>query len=345
MSTYKRNGVWYVEFIQNGVRVKRSAGRAASKSAAQSLERSLRVDLSRDARTPTSRTFDEALERWLNGEAKGLRDHSLASDIRRVLPYITGRRLDEAVECAELARAAFHAENRAPATINRKLGVIRRLCSLAYQWRWTEQNPSDRIPLEVVHNTRDDFMSAAHVEAFARHIRPEGARLVRAAYASGLRLGELERLAPGDLVVDKDAGWLYVAPGKNGKARRVPLLRQDFSLFDPLPFCFSRQQLKDDWNKARNLTGLHRFRFHDVRHAYATRLAGAGAGTPQIAALLGHSDLRTAQRYVQRPDENLLAAVNLLAPAARASGSDGKARKRSRTSRSRRRVSPASGSP
>jgi integrase len=344
VSVYKRGKTWYVEFIQNGVRVKRSAGRAATRATAAAFERQLRHELDAGSTVRAQRTFDEAITRWLNGEAKGLRDHSLSSDIRRVLPFATGRSLGDAVEVAEDVRAALHAEGRKPATVNRKLGVVRRLCALAYQWRWIDSNLAERIPLEVVHNTREEYMAPEHVEAFAARVRPELGRLVRAAYACGLRLGELERLQPGDLTIDGKVGWLYVAPGKNGRSRRVPVLEHDFGLFDPLPFRFSRQQLKDDWDKARRLNGLTQFRFHDVRHAYATRLAGAGAGTAQIAALLGHSDLRTAQRYVQRPDENLLAAVLKLAPPRAGGGSRRRGKKRSapRTSPARPRSKRAS---
>lgn len=45
------------------------------------------------------------------------------------------------------------------------------------------------------------------------------------------------------------------------------------------------------------------FRFHDLRHTAATRLADAGADPFVIAEILGHSDLRMTKRYTHATDQ------------------------------------------
>ncbi len=37
---------------------------------------------------------------------------------------------------------------------------------------------------------------------------------------------------------------------------------------------------------------------HSLRHSIATRWALAGAGAPQLAALLGHAQVSTVERYI-----------------------------------------------
>ena len=54
------------------------------------------------------------------------------------------------------------------------------------------------------------------------------------------------------------------------------------------------------------------FKFHDLRHTAATRLADAGADPFVIAEILGHSDLRMTKRYTHATDERKRQALERL---------------------------------
>ncbi|MHC4322256.1 MAG: tyrosine-type recombinase/integrase [Planctomycetota bacterium] len=43
--------------------------------------------------------------------------------------------------------------------------------------------------------------------------------------------------------------------------------------------------------------GIEDFRFHDLRHTFATRSAQAGVDLYKISKLLGHKDIKMTQRY------------------------------------------------
>ncbi len=49
---------------------------------------------------------------------------------------------------------------------------------------------------------------------------------------------------------------------------------------------------------ARRRAGIRDLRFHDLRHAFATDLVRNGVELPVVQKSLGHSDVRTTQRYV-----------------------------------------------
>jgi len=51
------------------------------------------------------------------------------------------------------------------------------------------------------------------------------------------------------------------------------------------------------------------FRFHDLRHTAATRLADAGTDAFTIAAILGHSTIQMSARYTHATDERKRRAV------------------------------------
>ena len=58
-------------------------------------------------------------------------------------------------------------------------------------------------------------------------------------------------------------------------------------------------------SEALEASGVTRFRLYDLRHTAATRAAEAGANPLELQKLLGHSDLKTTQRYVHLSKRHL----------------------------------------
>lgn len=73
-----------------------------------------------------------------------------------------------------------------------------------------------------------------------------------------------------------------------------------------------------DLAKARNIslpTGVLEVRIHDLRHTYASILAGRGTSLALIGALLGHTQTQTTARYAHLADDPLRKATQLVADA------------------------------
>jgi integrase len=70
--------------------------------------------------------------------------------------------------------------------------------------------------------------------------------------------------------------------------------------------------LKKKFQLAREKAKLENFRFHDLRHTFATRMANAGVDIFTLAELLGHSDIRITKRYAHGTEENKRPAVKKL---------------------------------
>jgi len=61
--------------------------------------------------------------------------------------------------------------------------------------------------------------------------------------------------------------------------------------------------------KAAEISG---FRFHDLRHHYASSLVQEGVQLYTVKELLGHSDFKMTQRYTHLAPDNLAEAVKAL---------------------------------
>lgn len=58
--------------------------------------------------------------------------------------------------------------------------------------------------------------------------------------------------------------------------------------------------LKDAWTAARAATGMLKLRWHDLRSTKITRLLDEGNSLPEVAEIIGHSDIATTMKYVKK---------------------------------------------
>ncbi len=226
---------------------------------------------------------------YIKGEALPLRDQKgLRTNAKAILPFICGKTLDDAPAVAADMRRAWLADSLLPATINRRLALLRRLCNLALEWGWTEKALGKRIKLLPGENERHVYLTAEQVEAIAAKM-PHAGDLVRLTAYTGLRLGEL--MALGKENVTADSIVLYTT--KNGKPRTIPVPKRLRHILKRVPWQVTETVRRDEWEAAR-LPGV---RWHDLRHTYASFLAASGASDREMGELLGHRSAQMVKRY------------------------------------------------
>ncbi len=69
------------------------------------------------------------------------------------------------------------------------------------------------------------------------------------------------------------------------------------------------------WNTARKAAALSDVRMHDLRHSMASNLINSGRSIYEVSKILGHTQVKTTQRYAHLSQETLLAAVDAAANA------------------------------
>lgn len=138
---------------------------------------------------------------------------------------------------------------------------------------------------------------------------------------TGMRRGEIFNLKWFD--VDFNRGLIQIRESKSGKKRVVPINVTIKMLLDDLKpkseYVFPSPKtggkldnIKRSFRRAVTEAGIEDFRFHDLRHTAATRMADAGADTFTLMKILGHSDIRMTARYAHATDAALRRAVENL---------------------------------
>jgi len=295
VAVYKRGERWHYRFQVGGQKFAGSAGALAGKAEAVALEAKLRADLlsGRLGKAP-EHTVDEAMLRWLYGEASRLRSrHTLLSQAAAIAPHSKNRPLAQIVAVAELVKQAGLDAGLAVATINRRLAALRRVAYLAHdQWGWLQDQLGPRIKLLSGEVKRHTYLTPAQVEHLADCCaHPVVALAIRLSARTGLRQGEL---LAADTIHD---GFIAIGPeiSKTARPRLVPVPADMSDL--TLPLGMSYQTLRTHFDRARTKAGMPGLHWHDLRHTAASWWAQSGATLVLLRDLLGHTTTAETSRY------------------------------------------------
>jgi integrase len=192
-----------------------------------------------------------------------------------------------------------------PATVRNRLALLKAAC----RWAWkahglTKDDPTGRMQLPEVRNERHVYASRAEMLRLARACTHREARAaIRLAFYSGMRLGELLRVEPGQ------PGTLVLADSKNGDRRAIPVHPRIAHLVPWLPLAAPKITIQRAWQRARKVAGLEHMHFHDLRHSAASEMINAEVDLYTVGAVLGHRDPRSTKRYSHLSADSLAAAV------------------------------------
>lgn len=311
---------WIATTLPNGQRLRLSTGTEDRDEALAFLAK-IRVDAFREVNfgIKPHRTWQEAVLRYLAGK-QHLRSYKTYRDLCRALDeYLGGLTLNQITGDVvwKIVQDRLKRGN-APATINRLLAVTRNLLRCARdEWQWIDVIPKIRLlPGEV---QRDRWLTHEQADRLIAAAKPHLQALIRFALATGCRAREITGLEWERVDLKRATAWLDRT--KNGTPRGVPLNADAVAVLEaevgkhPV-YCFTYrgepigwEMTNSAWHHAIRKAGITDFRFHDLRHTWASWHRQAGTSCDELKDLGGWKSRVMVDRYAKFATEHLAAAA------------------------------------
>jgi integrase len=220
-----------------------------------------------------------------------------------------------------------------PATANRLLATLKHMFTKAVEWEMVEEGTLKRIRkakfLEE-NNRRLRYLSKEECQALINACDPHLRPIVITALNTGTRKGEILSLTWDR--VDFSHGFILLDKTKNGERREIPInatLKETLTELSrgtkerprriDIPFVFydsangkAYKDVKRSFHSACRRAKITDFRFHDLRHCFASHLVMAGVDLTTIKELLGHKTLTMTLRYSHLAPSHKVKAVDIL---------------------------------
>jgi integrase len=213
-----------------------------------------------------------------------------------------------------------------PVTVNRRLTVIKHMFKKAVEWDLAKSNSATSVKRFSVTSERTRFLSKDEirsllVECEKQVTSPWLLPLVTLALHTGMRQGELLKLKWQN--VDLERGSITIIQSKTLRRKTIAINepardglnwlqenRYGELLFlwpwgDPI----GKVTVYDAFKKVCGAAKITDFRFHDLRHTFASHLVMAGVDLVTVKELLGHKTINMTNRYTHLAQEHKAQAV------------------------------------
>ncbi len=279
------------------------------------------------------KTFKEVMEKYMaeqsSKKSSAERDKSSLTHLRPffgdyLLRDITPSLINE-------YKTKRNAEEASPCTINRELSLMKHAFNIALkEWEWVNQNPVLRVSMEKEPPSRDRWLTFEEEKRLLAFSSPWLQEIIVFAVETGCRREEMLSLDWRSVDLLKRTAVIFGK--KTGDRRTVPLTQKAFEVLEArarvrsklrsinqdLVFTHPEAQrvnintLRKVFNAALRRAKIEGFRFHDLRHTFASRLAQSGVDPYAIQRLMGHKTFTTTQRYAHHYSESLRVGIRAL---------------------------------
>lgn len=311
MALKLRGDVYWMDVMINGKRVRESL-KTSDKKQAQELHDIKRGEIWRTGlvKKMPRKTMGDAFDRWLLEKAD---KKSIEADQLRIAllrPKLGSKQLSEITR--EMIDKALP-DGIKPATRNRYRALLRAVLRAAERdWEWLDRAPI--IKSETEKNKRETFITREQADRLLAELPEHYRPVVKFALLTGLRRANILNLRWD--AVNLDAGVMSVAPeeSKSGKRIIVPLNESAKALLEAQRgregYVFACRHITPaTWMRACKRAGVEGFRFHDLRHTWASWHAMAGTSLQVLQELGGWSSYSMVQRYVTFAPSHLAVAA------------------------------------
>lgn len=326
MSLFKRkdSSVYWIKITVNGRTVQKSTG-TPDKTKAQEFHDRLKAQLWEQTKLGAKRgySWNEAVVRWLNEtQQKASRKDDLGH-LRWLDPFLAGKSLDEINrDCLDKLIQAKLAGEASHATVNRMLALVRAILrKAALEWEWLDKVPKIRLLPEASRRIR--WITREEAGHLLRELPEHLQAMVRFSLETGLRQANVTGLQWSQIDLTRRCAWIHPDQAKARRAIAVPLskaavviIREQLGKHTSYVFTYQGNPVTQvntkAWRNALERAGIKNFRWHDLRHTWASWHVQAGTPLHVLQELGGWESVEMVRRYAHLSSEHLTEYVDRL---------------------------------
>ena len=315
MSLCKRGKTWWISFTTpSGERVRCSAA-TEDKTQAQEFHDKLKAESWRVAKLgdKPKRTWDEAAYKWLMETQYKKSHHDDVAKINWLQQFFRGKYLDELTRDVIAKIGELKLQQSTPATANRLLALIRAILRRsALDWEWIDKPPVIKLYREAKRRVR--YLSAEQASLLIQELPEHLADIVRFSLATGLRRSNVTNLEWSQVDMQRNVAWIHGDQAKSGKPIHVTLnvtakavLAKQVGKHSKSVFSYKGRSITQvntkAWYKALKRAGIEDFRWHDLRHTWASWLTQNGVPLNVIQEMGAWESAEMVRRYAHLAPE------------------------------------------
>ena len=315
MSLIKRSTVWWIDFTTpSGKRIRCSA-RTEDKKEAQELHDKLKAESWRVDKIgeKPKRSWDEAALKWLEETSHKKTHLKDVSHIAWLQQSFRGKLLSELTKDKIFEVVKIKYKEASASTANRYLSLIRAILRrAANEWEWIDKAPFLRQYPEPKRRIR--WLKPEQVHILLNELPEHLADLVRFSLATGLRQANVLGLEWSQVDVQRNVAWIHADQAKGGKdihvslnATALQVLEKRVGIHPKFVFTYKDNPIGQvstkAWYKALKRAGIDNFRWHDLRHTWASWLAQGGVPLNVIQEMGAWQSTEMVRRYAHLAPE------------------------------------------
>lgn len=318
MSLRKRGNVWWVDIATpSGERIRRST-ETGNKAQARELHDKLKSEVWRVHKLGDRprRIWQDAAVRWLREQAHKASIEDDKTKLRWLDRHLAGRELESINRALiDAITEAKLAEGCSNGTVNRVLALIRAILrKCVREWEWLDRAPAVRLLREPTRRIR--FLSRHQARALLRELPQHLRDMATFTLATGLRAANVTGLTWEQVDLSRKLAWIHPDQAKARKAIAVPLnetamdvVRAQRGKHLTHVFTYEGQPIKQvstrAWYLALKRAGIEDFRWHDLRHTWASWHVQSGTPLFALQELGGWETEKMVRRYAHLAADHL----------------------------------------
>ncbi|MGZ4979613.1 MAG: tyrosine-type recombinase/integrase [Methylobacter sp.] len=319
MMLFKRNDskFWWFKFTTpSGKVIRRSTG-TEDKRQAQELADTCKAEAWRIAKLKEKPryTWQQAVVKWLQESQKRTIDEDRAN-FRWLHRYLGDKVLAE-IDQADIDRVitAKLKDSVSNARVNRITALVSAVLNAARrEWGWIDTVPPIRKLSEPTKRIR--WLTHDEAARLLAELPPHLRAMAQFSLMTGLRESNVTQLEWNQINMQRRVAWIHPNQAKAGRAIGVPLndvavniIREQIGNNQRYVFVYKGKTVlranNHAWKKALVRAGIDDFRWHDLRHTWASWHVQAGTPLNVLQELGGWADYKMVLRYAHLAPEHL----------------------------------------